>query len=107
MEEIKKEVQPEGTIETPGNGKDKPKEKKEPEKPITDFKVAEIWIKSGQVFLEATENFWMDRCRALGLLEFCKDIVKTAKTPEKPKSNIIQVGKSFLNGIRNLPTRRR
>ncbi len=90
----------------PSNGKDKPEEKV-PEKPITDFKVAEIWIKSGNVYLEATENFWADRCRALGLLEFCKDIVKTAQPPKKPESKIIPVSGGMVNFARNIFKRKR
>ena len=75
---------------------------KKPEPPITDFKVAEIWIRSGQIMLDASEAFWTDRCRALGVLEFCKEIVKTAQPPKPPKNKIIQAKGSFLNGIRNL-----
>lgn len=91
MEEIKPQTPDLGKTETPnlgqtGNPKIGPdNEKIKPEIPPTDFKVAEIWIRSGNVMLDATEAFWQDRCRALGLLELCKDIVKTAKAPEKPK----------------------
>ncbi len=96
--------QPEGTIEVPGNGKEeKPKAevKPEPEKPITDFKIAEIWIRSGQIMLDAASNFWQDRCRALGVLELCKDIVKTAKMPEPEKNRIIPAKGNFLNGLKS------
>jgi hypothetical protein len=93
-EDIKTEVKVE-----PSNGKD---EKKETEKPITDFKIAEIWIRSGQIMLDASPNFWQDRCRALGVLELCKEIVKTAKMPEEPKSRIIPAKGNFLNGVRNI-----
>lgn len=107
---MSEEIKPEAKIE-PSNGKDIPASnydknkqevKPEPEKPITDFKIAEIWIRSGQIMLDAAPNFWQDRCRALGVLELCKDIVKTAKVPEPPKSKIIPVKNGFLNGIRNL-----
>lgn len=94
-------------LETGGTQEPKLEGKSEPEKPTTDFKVAEIWIRSGQVMLDATPNFWQDRCRALGLLELCKDIVKTAKSPEPQKSKIISVKNGFLNGIRNLKLRRK
>lgn len=93
-------VKNESKIE-PGNGKDiKPEVK--PELPPTDFKIAEIWIRSGNIMLDASENFWTDRCRALGVLEFCKDIVKTAQPPKKPENRIIPAKGSFLNGLRNL-----
>lgn len=89
-------------LETGANGEQKPEVKSEPEKPITDFKIAEIWIRSGQIMLDAAPSFWQDRCRALGVLLLCQDIVKTAKMPEEPKSKIIPVKGGFLNGIRNL-----
>jgi len=118
MEEIKKEKlgDPDlGKAETPNLGKaetvnlgqagnpvkEEPK-KETPLPPPTDFKVAEIWIRSGQIMLDASESFWTDRCRALGVLDFCKDIVKTAQFPKKSNNNIIPVKGSFLNGIRNL-----
>ncbi len=90
--EIKKE---EIKVE-PDNNKVKPEI---PPPPITDFKIAEIWIRSGQIMLDASESFWSDRCRAIGVLEFCKEIVKTAQAP---KNKIIPAKGSFLNGIRNL-----
>lgn len=99
-EEIKKE---EPEIE-PSNGKE---EKKEQEKPVTDFKIAEIWIRSGQIMLDASPNFWADRCRALGVLELCKDIVKTAKMPEEPKNRIIPATGSMMKFARNIFKRKR
>ena len=80
----------------PDNNKVKPET---PPAPPTDFKIAEIWIRSGQIMLDASESFWSDRCRALGVLELCKEIVKTA---QPPKNKITPVKGSFLNGIRNL-----
>ncbi len=74
--------------------------------PPTDFKIAEIWIRSEQIMLDAAESFWSDRCRALGVLEFCKDIVKTAQAPKKPNIIIPGNGK-MLNFARNLFKRRR
>ena len=94
---MSKETKEEAKIE-PSNGSE---EKKEPEKPITDFKIAEIWIRNGQIMLDASENFWADRCRALGVLELCKDIVKTAQMP-KQENKIIPVTGNFLNGVRNI-----
>jgi len=84
----------------------KEEEKKEtpkPETPPTDFKIAEIWIKSGHLFIEAPESFWTDRCRALGVLEYCKDIVKEAKM-QSPEKKIITPGngnfKNFVNRLK-------
>lgn len=74
--------------------------------PPTDFKVAEIWVRSGQIMLDASEAFWADRCRALGVLEFCKDIVKTAQVPKKPNIIIPGNGK-MLNFARNIFRRKR
>lgn len=65
------------------------KKEKVEEKVEADFKVAEIWVKSGQIFIEAPESFWNDRCRALGVVEFCKDIIKTAVV-KKEESPIIK-----------------
>ncbi len=77
-------------------------EKKEEVKPeeVKDFKIAEIWIRSGQIMLDAAPNFWADRCRALGVLEFCKDIVKTAKMPEPEKNKVVPVKGNFLNELK-------
>jgi len=90
-EEIKKE---EVKIE-PDNGKTKP------ETPSTDFKIAEIWIRDGQLMLDATPEFWRDKFRARGIIAYLDDIVRDAKVPsDKPR--IIQPKGSFLNGIRGL-----
>ena len=94
-EEIKPEEKPE----------DKP-EAKEPQPEATDFKLAEVWIRSGKIMLDAPPNFWSDRCRALGVLEYCKDIVKTAQMKEEP-NKIIPVKGSMINGIRGLFKHRR
>ena len=40
--------------------------------PPKDFKIAEIWIKNDTVALDACPNFWMDKLRAVGILEYCK-----------------------------------
>ena len=92
------EEKPEAKVE-PTNGKETPEQK--PPEPPTDFKIAEVWIRSGQIQLDAPPNFWADRCRALGVLEFCKDIVKTAKVQEdKPK--ILPASGSILNFAKTL-----
>lgn len=78
------------------------KETSLPPKPPTDFKIAEIWIRSGQIMIDASDSFWSDRCRAIGVLEFCKEIVKTAKMPEKPENKIIPVTGGIRNFVKNL-----
>jgi hypothetical protein len=75
-----------------------------PPPPPTDFKIAEIWIRSGQIMLDAAETFWQDRCRALGVLEFCKEIVKTAQAP---KNKIIPASGGMLNFARNIFKRKK
>jgi hypothetical protein len=90
-EELKKE---EVKIE-PDNGKIKT------ESPSTDFKIAEIWIREGQLMLDATPEFWRDKFRARGIIAYLDDIVRDAKIPsDKPK--ILPARGSFLNGIRGL-----
>jgi len=76
------------------------------QEPVTDFKVAEIWIRSGQIMLDASESFWSDRCRALGVLEFCKEIVKTAQAPKKQNVIIPGNGK-MMRFARNIFNRRK
>jgi len=70
----------------------------------TDFKLAEIWLKNGKIFIEAPETFWMDKCRALGLLEYCKDIVKEARVKEDKR--IIPAKGGFFQNIRSHLRRR-
>jgi hypothetical protein len=92
-------------LETGGTQEVKPKEeiKKEIPQP-TDFKIAEIWLRQGRVFIDAHEEFWKDKCRALGLLEYCKDIVKEAR-PSEPK--IIPARGGMVNFARNIFGRKR
>jgi len=92
--------QPEGTVNTPGNG-----EAKKEEKPVTEFKVAEIWIKQGQLYLEASQEFWRDKIRAVGMLNYCIDLVKEAKVPDD-KPRIIPAKGSFLGGVRRMMGKR-
>lgn len=94
-EEIKKET---NTVPTPDNGKAQPGQSPMP--PPTDFKIAEIWIKSGQLFVEAPKTFWEDRVRAVGILNYCVDIVKEAKIPVE-KSKIIQPKGNMMNFVRS------
>ena len=71
-----------------------------PEQP-NEFKIAEIWIKEGQLVLDASPEFWIDKLRALGVLEMCKDIVKQYNKPE-PKIRLVNKGgiKNFVNNIK-------
>lgn len=89
-----------------GNGKleNDAKKPEAPKEPSKDFKVAEIWIRDGRAMIDAPQEFWKDKCRALGLLEFCKDIVKEAKMQEdKPK--IIPAKGGIRNFVRNFKRR--
>lgn len=90
-EDIKEELKPD-------NGKARPEQTPTP--PPTDFKIAEIWIKSGQLFVEAPKTFWENRVRAIGILDYCKDIVKKAKIPVE-KSKIVQPNHAVINFMRN------
>lgn len=94
---IKEEIKVE-----PDNGKIKPETK--PEIPPTDFKIAEIWIKGGQLFIEAPEEFWRDKFRARGVLCYCDEMVRDF---EPPRPKIIPAKGSFLNGVRNIFNKRR
>lgn len=98
FEEIKKEEikQPEGTVKVPDNGKDK-----KSETPPTDFKIGEIWIRNGQLMLDASGEFWRDKFRARGVIAYLDDIVRDAKVPDD-KPRIIPAKGNFLNGIRNI-----
>ena len=68
--------------------------------PPTDFKIAEIWIRNGQIMLDASESFWADKVRALGVFELCKDIVKNAQFPKQEKPKII-TGTGVVDFVRN------
>ena len=83
----------------------KPGIKKEPPKQERpkDYKIAEIWIKSGTVALDASPNFWIDKLRALGILDYCKDIVKDFN-PQDKKRIIPPHG---LGGFRNIFKKKR
>ena len=96
-----------GKMEIEKEGSIPPKEeikKETPQQPPTDFKIAEIWLRQGKIFIDAQEEFWKDKCRALGLLEYCKDIVKEAR-PSEPK--VIPARGSMINFARNIFKRRR
>lgn len=54
----------------------------------TEFKIAEIWIRKGIIHLDAAESFWQDKIRALGLMEYIKDIIKQYQPPKEDKKII-------------------
>jgi hypothetical protein len=86
------------------NGGLKPEAKKEaPKQPPKDYKIAEIWIKSGTVALDASPNFWLDKLRALGILDYCKDIVKDFNPQDKKRIMPAQ----GLGGFRNIFKKKR
>ena len=60
---MSEETKPEAEQPKGGNGK-------VPEAPA-EFKVAEIWIRNGQLQLDGSDEFWVDSFRALGLLDRC------------------------------------
>lgn len=79
-----------------GNGKTQETPKSQ-EQPI-ELKIAEIWIRNGQLQLDGSDEFWNDPFRAIGVIERCKDIVKNYKPP-KPK--IIQPKGAMMDFVRN------
>lgn len=95
MEEIKPKPEEEQPA-AGGNGKAEATPKP-PEQP-TELKIAEIWIRHGQLQLDGSDEFWSDPLRAIGVIERCKDIVKNYKPP-KPK--IIQPKGNMMNFVRS------
>ncbi len=86
------------------NGKelnDKKEEPKQEEAP-KDFKIAEIWIKDDTVALDAVPGFWMDKLRAMGILEYCKEIVKEYNPTEKKPSIILPNAHNIRNFARRI-----
>ena len=72
-----------------------------PQEPPKDFKIAEIWVKEGQLILDASPEFWIDKLRAIGVLEFCKKIVYDYNPPPEKVSIVSKGGfKKFVNGIK-------
>ena len=86
------ETKPEAEQPKGGNGKvpeDQPEEK--------DFKIAEIWLRDGDLQLDGSAQFWSDKVRALGVLEYAKDIVKQYQAP---KAKIIQPKGQMMDFVR-------
>lgn len=82
-----------------GNGQEQTQSSSE----STDFKAVEIWIRKGEVRLEAPESFWKDKLYALGLMELCKEIIMTAKLPKaKPEKQIITKPHGVMDFVRGL-----
>ena len=77
---------------------DKIQDKKQEE--IKDFKIAEIWVRSGQIMLDAPKDFFAGKVQALGILEVCKDIVKTNKPPKESKVIKPSGFKNFVRGLK-------
>lgn len=76
--------------EISGNGSvEQPNKNETPATPPTDFKIAEIWIRDGMIQVDASDTFWSDKVRAIGVMDLCKDIVKSAQLPQVEKSKIV------------------
>ena len=89
--------------------KEEVKKETPPPPPPTDFKIAEIWIRSRQIMLDATPEFWRDKFRARGVIAYLDDIVRDAKVPDdKPK--IIpgngNLGHKIMNFAKSLKRRK-
>lgn len=91
---MSEETKPEEGKDKVGQGKNG--EKEQPK----DFKIGEIWIKNDTVALDAVPGFWMDKLRALGILEYCKEIVKEYNPQDKKR--IIRPPAGGLGGFRNI-----
>ena len=89
----------------PETGEQKPQMPPKPEEPPKDFKIAEIWVKNSQLILEASPEFWIDKLRALGVLEMCKDIVKDFNKDKKRIITPQQHG--MMNYARNIFKKKR
>ena len=89
----------------PPNEQKKLESEMKKEAPSKDFKIAEIWIREGQVMLDASPEFWSDKLRARGLLKYCDDIVKDFQ-PQKPRI-ITGQQHSMMNFARNMFKRKR
>ena len=82
------------------NGENKPEEPKaeQPQEKQKDFKVAEIWIREGSIMLDASPEFYADKLRAMGVFEYCKDIIRNFN---KPQDKIIKPS-GFRNFVRGM-----
>jgi hypothetical protein len=91
--------------ESPDNGKVKeplPPEQEPAALPPSDtFKVAEIWIRNGKLEVDGTMEFWSDKIRAVGIFEYCKEIVKEAKPPKVEQPKIVVPGQGPLTYLKN------
>lgn len=69
--------------------------------PPTDVKLCEIWIRNGQLEVDGSDMFWGDKVRALGTMEYCKDIIKYREPPKPEKSKIIQPKGAMMSYVRS------
>ncbi len=69
------------------------------------FKIAEIWIKDGTVALDACPDFWMDKLRSCGILDFCKDIVKQYNPKDSKKVITGRAVSQTMNTMNRLKNR--
>lgn len=84
-----------------------PQEKKEEAK-SSDVKIAEIWVKRDRIVLDACPEFYANKLMSLGILEYCKDIVKsTENEKDKPKVQVVHNLNSGLNRLRGFLNRKR
>lgn len=92
-----------GKLEVGGNGSPEHTipELKKAETPPTDIKIAEIWVKNGQIHLDAAQLFWTDKCTSLGILEFCKQILMNTNPPQPDKPKIITKSNGVMDFVRN------
>lgn len=104
-EEQKPDLKQTGLPNSSQEEQKKPEPEMKKEAPSKDFKIAEIWIREGQVMLDASPEFWSDKLRARGLLRYCDDIVRDFQPP-KPK---IITGKqhNMMNFARNIFRKKR
>ncbi len=98
------ETKPERDQPSGGNGKTVNDKETKPDSPSPastvppkEFKVAEIWIRDGNLQMDGSEEFWSDKFRALGLLDYCRDIVKKY---EPPKPKIIPAKGQMMDFVR-------
>ena len=92
----------------PETDEQKPQMPPKPEEPPKDYKIAEIWIKDNQLILDASPEFWLDKLRAVGVLDRCTDIIKYNNPYDKKKSSIITPHQhNMMNYARNIFKRKK
>lgn len=74
------------------------------EKPVvppTDYKIAEIWIRSSGIDFSAVPEMFNDKLRSIGILEYCKDVIKEGRIKEDEKPAIITQPGGMMNFVRS------